>query len=536
MVNFNNINLLFTNGITGSTGTTITPTDITTPLLIVNNIVDSTGSTGQNGNVLSYTDNGIRWSVLQSAGITGNLIMNNYDITNAGTIVCTNLNTTTINAPTFTNQIAFSSAPSCSIEPTAANHIATKNYVDTKSANYSVYNLYLNQSQTTTVPLVSGSTGYSILSTLVTSSVQASPITITPTAGTTGAILSFISEPIGITQLPACILNVNIYGTNTTGNFTVYYRCNFRLYSGTGSGITITTLGTSQTSSILNNAVTSPLLYTMSVSVPSRSILSSDRFIIELYAINTSTSTVSISTFFENSFYSYAQLQTNSTIPFQTTYITSVATSDLNMNYANITSTGDMSISCPNKILSLGNKASTINIENHPLTGRIYLGNNNGSSIRLGKPLNIMYDNNGNSTSALGYYYEVSPSGKVPADGIFPTGLISKVRVNFNLLYSGVWLFNTFCGVYSLSAVVKNEFSVVIYTNNSETPSNYLCSQQIRQSWTSGVVNNFVYFNFSGIINITGANTLLVVYTLNRNATTRNGTSHTGSMRLTRIG
>ena len=69
--------------------------------------------------------------------------------------------------------------------------------------------------------------------------------------------------------------------------------------------------------------------------------------------------------YFENKFYSYAQIQSNTTFSFKTSntiYVNS-ASSDLSMNSFNIGSTGNLDISCPSKILSLGNKASTINIE-----------------------------------------------------------------------------------------------------------------------------------------------------------------------------
>jgi hypothetical protein len=518
----------FIDGITGSTGTTITATSITTPSLIVNNIIDSNGSTGASGNVLSYTANGIVWTnATSSSGITGNINMNAYNINNAGTIECTNLNATTINATTFSNQIAFTSAPTCSIEPTAANHIANKNYVDSSTSNR-VYNLYLNQSQLITVPLVSGSTGYSKLSDLVRSNVQASPLSRTITAGTTGGILSFISDPINITEIPACILNVNIYGNNTTaGTLNICYTCNVRLYS----GVTITTLGTSQSSRILNNTTGFPLLYSMSVSVQSRSTLLADRFIIELFASNRSVSSVTLHTYFENNFYSYAQIQSNRIIPFTNNYIFNSLTSNLNMNGFNINSTENLSISCPNKILSLGNSSSIINIENQT-SGNIYIGSTN-KTINIGKPFNIDYFSNTN-TAALGYTF--SPVfTRSPTTGIYPATLTSSVTATTSIPI-GTWMFSLSWVIdfsNTAAGVTINNFIIKLYKDGTASGSNYLWGRQIRKSNAVTTGSN-IRTHCTGIVR--GPTTLLFVTNLNRTVTRLAGICNFNNVLFTRIG
>jgi len=521
-------------GITGSTGTTITPTSITTPLLLVNNIVDSTGSTGQNGNVLSSTTDGIRWIGISgttgSSGITGNLDMNTtYDITNAGTIDCINLNTTTINAPTFTNQIAFTSAPSCAVGPTAANHIVNKNYVDT-TPTYTVYNLYLNQSQITTVQLVSGSTGttgYSKLSDLVTSTVQTTPLSTTANAVATFPIISFISDPIGITQIPSCILNVNIYGNITTAGSRIYYNSTFRLYNNTTKNIT--TLGnTGRSSFILNNTAGYPLMYTMQISVPSTPTNLTDRFILEISATSTVAGSYPINTYFENKFYSYIQIQSNTAILFQSTnnYIANTATSDLNMNNFNITSTGNLNISCPNKILSLGNKSSTINIEKQT-SGNIYLGST-GSTINLNKPLNINYITR-NLYTGLGSNITISATG-LPTT--FPIGTTSSVQGTVVLNYSGIWFFSFQCGADSFTTI-PNGFSVFVY-KTSVIPSNYICSKKyVMKSFANA---NSITLDSNGIIDVKNNSiTLIFVLTLNK-ASAADGRPTFNSPEFIRIG
>ena len=527
-ITYPNTNIYITNGITG---TTITSSSITTPTLSVNNIVDSFGSTGANGNVLSSTNDGIKWIGITGTsteiGITGNLDMNTYDITNAGTIDCTNLNATTINTTTFTNQITFASTPSCSTEPTAANHIVNKNYVDTRTL-YTVYNLYLHQSQTTTVPLASGSTGYSKLSNLVIATVQASPLARTITAGTTGGILSFISDPINITQLPACLLNVNMYGNNITTNVNIYYSCNFRLYSGTGSGITITTLGNSQSSSILRNTTAYPLLYTMPVSILSRTTLPTDRFIIELYAINTSASDVTLHNYFENKFYSYAQLQLNSVSPLQlfTNYILNTASSDLNMNNFNITSDGNLDISSPNKILTIGNKASTINIEKQA-SGNIYLGSTN-STINLSKSLTIDYILN-NNIYAIGYTFSLTPSNSTMA---FNSGATATNLSRVTIPYKGVWFF-TFSGGINMSSQTMLFYYYHICKNNSAAlESNFICGRKITQTKGSPAT---VILNCSGVVDIPSSNILLITQFLRRSNVTGGGVASLNKFYFIRI-
>ena len=513
----------------GNTGTTILPESITTPSIKVSSIVDSNGSSGASGYVLSSTGDGIAWILSGGTALSGDLDMNNNSINNVGTVNCTNLNATTISGntgnTTFANQISFSSAPLCSTQPTQANHLATKSYVDNKTT-YNVYNLFLNKSQTTTVPLVIGSTGYSILSNVV-SNTQGTPTSIaSQPVNSTSSVCSFISNEINTTSIPISLFKLNIYGmkTTTVSTITPYYYFSLNLYRNTEI---ITISSSSKSSALLYNIPSlQGNMYTMSLFVPYTPTSLTDRLILELYITNPSTSTGSVTTrtYFEKDYYAYLQIQSNDILNFNflspspPSIWVNNASSDLNINNYNIGSTVNLSISCPNKILSLGNKSSTINIESIT-SSNIYIGNT-GGTIFLGKPLNLNYMIN-NTTTALGYNYNFN----LP-NIYFPTGNPARVTQTVPIIRAGVWLINIQVALVpdaNSTGGTINSISLKLYKNNSETSQNYICGIQtstpriLPTPLTSGAIEQM---QCSGIFTTNSTNTLLIIHSITRSPST----------------
>jgi hypothetical protein len=520
-ITYPNSKFVFTDA-SGNTGTTILPESITTPSITVSSIVDSTGSTGASGYVLSSTGDGIAW-IPQSGGfgnITSDLNMNNYNINNIDTINSTNLNSTNIygNA-TFSNQISFSSSPFCSVGPTGSSHLANKLYVDSilSSGNY---NLFLNRSQTVTV----GTTGFSLMSSTISPTITATPISTIVPANSTRSVISFISNELNITELRTSLINLNIYGNNITGVHSIYYTFNVKLYSGG----TMTTLGsTGQSSTILNNATTYPLMYTMSITIPTISTLATDMIILELNAINKSTTTsVTLNTYFENNWYSYLQIQSNSMNPLQFSPWINTATSDLNMNGYNITSTGDLTISCPTKILTLGNQSS-INLGSSG--GSINLGNQN-STINLLKPLTINDTNTSvnnsttwRSTISIGFDNAV----EFPTTGILPT-ITRQLTVS-----RGVWFICVHAGINISRSGPTADSRLEIYKTTTQSTTTTIGSQSTGGFHTPTTQE---IISCCGIFSVSAATEIIIIkHYIRRQMTTAQFTSYMPFPKFVRI-
>jgi hypothetical protein len=502
-ITYPNSKLVFTDE-NGNTGTTILPESITTPSITVSSITDSNGSTGASGYVLSSTGDGIAW-IPQTSGIgtiTSDLNMNTRNITNVNELNCTNLNATTIfgnTGTTFSNQISFSSSPFCSVSPSASTDVANKSYVDTALVSGN-YNLFLNQSQLISV----GNTGFSVLSNRVSSTIQASPISTSVPANSTRPIISFITDEINILQLTSSIFNLNVYGNNITGNHSIYYTFNLEIYRGG----TILLLGTSESSAILNNTAAFPLMYTMAISTPTTTTFATDRIILELYAINKSTTTsVTLNTYFENNWYSYLQLQSNSINPFQFSQWINTATSNLNMNGYNISSTGDLSISCPTKILTLGNQSPTINLSS-TTSDTINIGSSIGS-INLWKPITINTTNNISNVTA-GWGDIKTKSLSVVG---FPGGNVTTITRTCTI-EPGVWFVHVYAGLYVTVVGILSDIGIII-----EKDGIYVAESQYGRGYTPILNQNNGIIFCSGIFSTTTTSTISFVQRIRRTAT-----------------
>jgi len=213
-----------------------------------------------------------------------------------------NLNLTSTNINLY-GQASFDTPPH-SVSPILGNDLTTKGYVDSLVGQYSGgFNLYLNYSETLTV----NSINYKKLSQTVSSAVQQS-ITIT-TNGTNQLIASFISDAINITQIPAGLWSMVLYGGVSGAGGVLYYFFKIRKNSG---GV-ITDLITSGNSPDINATPSAnPDAYHMNATIDTPiTLLLTDRIIIEVYCIKISGVNVDLTTYFESSYYSYVQTTLN---------------------------------------------------------------------------------------------------------------------------------------------------------------------------------------------------------------------------------
>jgi hypothetical protein len=460
-ISYPNTTILINSGSTGSTGTILTSTSITTPSINTNMIVPTSGS-GATNNVLVSTGNGITWDVPSSSNITNTTLnMNTKNINNATTISCTTINTSNItSSSTFANQTIFTSAPT-SILPTVSTHLATKQYVDSKLVGGN-YNLYLNRSQTETFPS-GGNTGYFKLSSTLTSVTgQGITGTTTTVANVDTLIGSFITDAVNITNIPASLCVLNLYAgiTSTSLVFSLF----FRLFKVSNIGV-ITSIGTSTNSSSSGDMNTTPTnypdLYKMTLSLSSPiSTVTTDRLLIRLYYNTSNATSTNYSIYLENKYYSYLTILVNNN---STTQLFGNATSNLSMSGYNITSTNDMTIGCTGKILTIGNQSSTINIGTNTSTStNIILNGNTGVNClcNLNCPLTVSYTAIP-STQQIGEIVTFTrPSGVTG----FTNGQL--LSFTYTLPYFGRWLINVTNGVFVVTAGTVTNIALYIRNNN----------------------------------------------------------------------
>ena len=502
-------NLLITD--TNST-TSITPNLITTNTVNTNSLILSTG-TGATGSILSTNGRNLLWITpsTSSTSITSNIDMNFNNITNVNTINCTTLNATTIVGPTtIVNPVTFANPPT-SITPSNSSELATKSYVDNLSSNF--YNLYLNTS--ITIPL--SETTYYTLSKTPTTITNQTILTTSSSAGLPGtSIGSFISDPIGITQLPISLWCLNIWGTISSLTDPTNYYAKFSLYNN-DTTITITPIGTSTNSAnhIALSSTTIPYKYTVNLTLSSNiPTNTTDRILIELFAYKVSgTTTQTVTTYFETPYYSYLQIQLSNPITSLPSIWSGIVNSDLKMNSFNITSTENMSISCPNKILSFDNSGNTINIGTDtsvPTTINLLTAGSTGS-IYMNKPAQINY-----TTPNIGHIGEII---NVPL--LTPPSLPSgqQVEVASYLLKPGVWIVNATSG-FSNSTGGGSIRNMTIYITNGET---VICQHQSNAAADS-TLNASNILGCSGIIGITTQSTIKLYQSMTNTTTNISGT------------
>ena len=211
----------------------------------------------------------------------------------------------------FTEQVSFTLPPH-SAPPLLGNDLATKGYVDSLVGQYSGgLNLFLNYSQPVTV----GGNDYYSLSKTVSSAPQQS--LIIPTVNGEHLLISFITDELNILEIPTGLWNLLLYGAVSGIANIIYYHFHLKKYSG---GV-ISTISLSGNSLDVNATPSNnPDIYHMNATVSTAEpMLLTDRIIIEVYYTKNTGSSVNLTTYFENAYYSFVQ----STLNAGTTLLTS---------------------------------------------------------------------------------------------------------------------------------------------------------------------------------------------------------------------
>jgi hypothetical protein len=486
-----NTQLVFTDT-NGNTGTTILPNSIITPSINASSLLTLNGR-GATGQLLSTTGSELQW--ISSNSIT-NPITNNINttsITNTNTITTTNLNTSSmsINNP-ITNTISFNNPP-ISNSPTISSHLATKEYVD--SVLPGLYNLYLNKSQPSSI------SNYLTLSTSMTGTTGQTTTTSTGAAGSNTLVNSFITEPLNVNQIPPCLLCLNIWGLISVITDPVSYYAVYQLYR---DG-TIIELGTSSYSAIHIASSTIPYKYSVNITLSNTiTTLTTDRLILSLYIYKVSGSTAqTITTYFEQKYYSYLELRTLKPITSLPDNIISgtIANSNLYMTLpasgvADITSTENLSISCPSKILTIVG-ASPIAIGNDstvPSTINLLSPGSSGS-IYVNKRMNIIYT----ILPGSGQIGETITYKTLTTTPSFTSN--SPLSINYSL-NKGVWMVTANSGFLTVSS--GNVSNMSIYINNIST---LICRNDYSMQYPA-YTNSVNVLTCSGLIDILTSTTI----------------------------
>ena len=271
--------------------------EVTPKTISINNVYGTAGQVLTSGGAigsLSWADAGGGWVGTAESDLN----MDIYAITsNAGTL---NLTATDID---ITGQATFNSPPHVP-EPILGNDAASKGYVDSLVGQYSGgFNLFLNYSQT------SGAfPTYKVLAQTISSAVG-QEVDITFTSGTQ-EVARFITEPLGITELPAGLWDAFIYGSVSGTGGDVHY--SFQLNKVTSAGVS-TPIATSGISPDVNASPNNnPTSYSMIASITAPVTLElTDRVAFVLSVTKTGTNTITLQTFFEGSYYSFVQSTLN---------------------------------------------------------------------------------------------------------------------------------------------------------------------------------------------------------------------------------
>lgn len=501
-ITYPNTSLYVTNGFTGST---ISSNSITSPSFVINNINDSDGSTGVSGYVLSSTGNSVKWVPPFVSTATSNLNMNNNNITNINTVTTNTLNTTNITGNTgtvtFSNQVYFTSTPT-SITPTLSSELVTKSYADSLSGQTSTsfpYLFFLNFSQTSDI------SGYKKLSTtMTTSTTQQEVVKTAPSgAGSSIEVARFISDPLGITSIPACFFNVITFGMINSITQVNGYRCTLQLYKNTDG--TTPTIAISSISADFDQSSTFTTVrgYLTNFNIKNPYTCSTlDRIIIivELITVNATGGQI-ITTYFENLYYSYTTTIINSTFSalpsLPSTFDT--ITGNLNMNSLTISGTNTSILVPPANTLKLSNNlTSTTLITISPTTLNL------GSTINLNVPITLTYTTIPSNTGKIGQVITMA-APTATAFGASPaTNTITQT-----LPYKGIWIASVTLSINGVTAGTIT--SAALFITNTTT-STLIGKHKVDAPQTMGTgAANYLIMNCNGIIVTTNTSNVITI-------------------------
>ena len=195
----------------------------------------------------------------------------------------------------------FSNLPTCSVVPTIGGEFVNKGYVDSLVGQYSGgYNMFFNYSVT------DGS--YKQLGNTIVD-VSQNQIDITTTDSTRQLVEQFVSSALNITTIPVGIWNVLLYGTVSSAAANVRYTCDIH----TLDGVTLSAVLATSSQSEDINAVTTPAAYTMNITLATAiTCLLTTKLVVRLFVRNVgSTVPLTVSTYFQNMYYSFIQTSLN---------------------------------------------------------------------------------------------------------------------------------------------------------------------------------------------------------------------------------
>jgi hypothetical protein len=191
---------------------------------------------------------------------------------------------------TCSGQSTFTNAPTTLEQQVTIpkDHLVTKEYVDSVDTNGGK-NYYLNYSQIDPI--------YTLYKTLSPSVDVVSQQSIQVLALGTNLLAQFISPAINVSRLQAGLFLLNQFGTRTGTQGTVQFYFQIYLFS------TNTLVGTSGLS---NNASTTVDLFTMVFNLTSNiEVLTTERLVLKLYSVGTSTNNANVTAYFEGDYYSF---------------------------------------------------------------------------------------------------------------------------------------------------------------------------------------------------------------------------------------
>jgi hypothetical protein len=281
--------------------------DLTTPTNSVDlysNGLSINSNFGTSGQVLTRTATGNEFGWVNPPSSTwvgtaaSNLNMAGFDITTSAGVPL-DITATNINLQGQTDFNLPPTAPS----PTLGDQVATKGYVDSLVGQYAGgYNLFLNYSQV--APLFPA---FKVLTGEISTSLGTNT-TNTITNGTQD-VATFITEPLGLTEVPIGLWDLFIYGTVSGIGGDVHYT--FQLWKEDILG-NATPLGTSGISADVNAIAGNPTVYSCVLAITTTQVLDlTDRLFIIVKVQKTGVNTVDVVTYFEGNYYSFIQTSLN---------------------------------------------------------------------------------------------------------------------------------------------------------------------------------------------------------------------------------
>ena len=481
--------------------------------------IDGTKDYNQFGNntIHRNTDSigGIKRIIVQPSGINfinnqdGNNLTMSYNtsqlLTNQDySISCNNLS---LNASTIdlSGQVEFTTnPPHCYINPTLGNDLVNKGYVDSLVGQYSGgYNLYFNYS-------VTDGAYKSLGQTIVDVSQQTVVIT---TNGLLQPVASFVSSALGITEIPAGLWNVLLYGQIDSTNGDVHY--SYKLY--TYDGITENEIGASAISADIN-AINNPAAYIMNITLATpETITLTTKLVIRIFVQNVGSSSArTVTTYFQNNYYSFTQ----STLNAGTTLLSSNNTWTGTNNYS-LEITAPI-ITVENNLYTpfLSNRGS-LNIGTGSLTTSTTIGRVNASTnirantltlepsttLQVNIPITPNYTYNvttgTNVAGSIGYVYQGSvTTGAISANNLFTHGTITGVLPGVYYVTATVAVECTAAGqvIYQQYLLDNQTLGGAVFAINGISVGNAPGNCSIRT----------YYGNVSGVITLTATNSLRV--------------------------